>query len=269
MIYTGTPQNAIIFLLFQTQGGIFLFKDQIVLVTGSSRGIGKAIALAFASQGAKVVLNAATSKERLLATYNEFISLDYTATYFFGDLSVFNTAKALFEHIINQFGDYPSIIINNAGISHVGLFTDTTPELWNKVLTINLNSAYHCCYLGSPAMIHAHQGTIINITSIWGNVGASCEVAYSTSKAAINGLTKSLAKELGPSNVRVNAIACGWVDTDMTSCYTEDEKAAFVEEIPLCRTGQVEDIAKTCLFLASSNADYITGQILTVDGGLL
>lgn len=246
-----------------------MFKDQIVLVTGSSRGIGKAIALAFASQGAKVVLNAATSKDRLLTTYNEFISSGYTATYFFGDLSNFSTACALFEHITTQFGNYPSIIINNAGISHVGLFTDTTPELWNKVLTINLNSAYHCCYLGSPSMIHNHQGTIINITSIWGNVGASCEVAYSTSKAAINGLTKSLAKELGPSNIRVNAIACGWVDTDMTSCYTEDEKAAFVEEIPLCRTGKVEDIAKTCLFLASPNADYITGQILTVDGGLL
>lgn len=246
-----------------------MFENEIVLVTGSSRGIGKAIAYAFAKKGAKVVLNAVTSKERLLETYEDFTKEGLMATYFFGDLSDFSTVQSLFEHIKSQFGDMPSIIINNAGISHVGLFTDTTPELWNKILTINLNSAYNCCYLGTPSMISKHQGTIINITSIWGNVGASCEVAYSTSKAAINGLTKSLAKELGPSNIRVNAIACGWIDTDMTSCYTEEEKAAFVEEIPLCRTGQTEDIANTCLYLASPAAAYVTGQILTVDGGLL
>lgn len=246
-----------------------MFKDKIVLVTGSSRGIGKAIAHAFALQGAKVVLNAATSKERLLHTYEEFINEGLSATYFFGDLSDFDLVKALYEHIQSEFDDFPSIIINNAGISHVGLFTDTTPELWNKILSINLNSVYNCCYLGTPSMISKHQGTIINITSIWGNVGASCEVAYSTSKAAINGFTKSLAKELGPSNIRVNAIACGWIDTDMTSCYTEEEKEAFVEEIPLCRTGKTEDIAKACLYLASSDSSYVTGQILTVDGGLL
>lgn len=246
-----------------------MYQNEIVLVTGSSRGIGKAIAYAFAQKGAKVVLNAATSKERLINIYENFIREGFTATYFFGDLSDFSTTKALFEHIQSHFGDLPSIIINNAGISHVGLFTDTTPELWNKILTINLNSVYHCCYLGTPSMISAHRGTIINITSIWGNVGASCEVAYSTSKAAINGLTKSLAKELGPSNIRVNAIACGWIDTDMTSCYTEEEKSAFVDEIPLCRSGKTEDIAHACLYLASSAASYVTGQILTVDGGLL
>lgn len=246
-----------------------MFKDQIVLVTGSSRGIGKAIAYAFAEKGAKVILNAATSEERLLQTYQEFIKAGFSVTYFFGDLSDFAVTKALFEHIYTEFGTMPSIIINNAGISHVGLFTDTTPELWNKVLTINLNSAYNCSYLGTPSMISNHKGNIINITSIWGNVGASCEVAYSTSKAAINGFTKSLAKELGPSNIRVNAIACGWVDTDMTSCYSEEEKEAFVEEIPLCRTGKTEDIAKACLYLASEDASYVTGQILTVDGGLL
>lgn len=246
-----------------------MFQDKIVLVTGSSRGIGKAIAEAFAAKGAKVMLNAATSKERLINTYNDFLSQGYKVSYFFGDLSNFTVAQSLFKHIKNEFGGNPSIIINNAGISYVGLFTDTTPELWNKIMTINLNSAYHCCYLGTPSMIHEHQGVIINITSIWGNVGASCEVAYSTSKAAINGFTKSLAKELGPSNIRVNAIACGWIDTDMTSCYTEEEKAAFVEEIPLCRTGQTSDVAKTCLFMASSEASYLTGQIVTLDGGLL
>lgn len=246
-----------------------MYPNEIVLVTGSSRGIGKAIALAFAEKGAKVVLNAATNEERLLATYHELLDKGYKVTYFFGDLSTYSVVEQLFMHIRTQFGDHPSIIINNAGISYVGLFTDTTPELWNKILTINLNSTYNCSYIGVPAMINRHSGTIINITSIWGNVGASCEVAYSTSKAAINGFTKALAKELGPSNIRVNAIACGWIDTDMTSCYTEEEKAAFVEEIPLCRTGRPEDVAHTCLFLASSQASYMTGQIITLDGGLL
>lgn len=246
-----------------------MYQNDIVLVTGSSRGIGKAIALAFATQGAKVVLNAATSEERLHNTHQEFLAQGYKVTSFFGDLSTYSVVTDLFNHIQTVFGDLPSIIINNAGISYVGLFTDTTPELWNKILTINLNSAYNCSYIGAPAMISRHQGTIINITSIWGNVGASCEVAYSTSKAAINGFTKALAKELGPSNVRVNAIACGWIDTDMTSCYTEEEKSAFIDEIPLCRTGKPEDVAQTCLFLASSASNYMTGQVITLDGGLL
>lgn len=245
------------------------FTDQVVLVTGSSRGIGKAIASAFAMQGAKVMLNAATNKERLLAACEELTAKGCTVSYFFGDLSHYDTVQLLFSHIQAVFGEMPSIIINNAGISHVGLFTDTTPELWNKIMTINLNSVYHCSYLGAPAMISRQQGTIINITSIWGNVGASCEVAYSTSKAAINGFTKALAKELGPSHIRVNAIACGWIDTDMTSCYSEEEKEAFIEEIPLCRTGQPKDVAETCLFLASPQSSYMTGQIITLDGGLL
>lgn len=118
-------------------------------------------------------------------------------------------------------------------------------------------------------MLQREGGIIINISSIWGMVGASCEVAYSTSKAALNGFTKALAKELGPSHIRVNGIACGWIDTDMTSCYTEEEKSAFVDEIPLCKTGSPQDVANTCLYLASPLASYVTGQIITLDGGLL
>ena len=246
-----------------------MFNNDIVLVTGSSRGIGKAIALAFAERGAKVVLCSGHNKEQLENTYQSFCEKGYTVTSFFGDLSDHQVAVNLFSHIKEVFGKYPNIVINNAGISHVGLFTDTTPELWNKIMTINLNSAYNCSYLAASSMVHDHQGIIINITSIWGNVGASCEVAYSTSKGAINAFTKALAKELGPSNIRVNAIACGWIDTAMTSCYTEEEKEAFVEEIPLCRTGKPEDVAGTCLYLASEASSYMTGQILTLDGGLL
>ena len=245
------------------------FKDQIVLVTGSSRGIGKAIALAFARKGALVVLNSGRNQETLISTYNEFLEQGYQALYYFGDLSTYEVAENMFQHIHNHTGRYPHIIINNAGISYSGLFTDTTPTLWNQIIQTNLNSAYHCAYLGVPSMISNQSGIIINISSIWGNVGASCEVAYSTSKSALNGFTKALAKELGPSHIRVNAIACGWIDTDMNACYTEEDRQAFIEEVPLMRTGTAEDVAQTCLFLASSSSSYMTGQVLTLDGGLL
>lgn len=245
------------------------FKDQLVLVTGSSRGIGKAIALEFARQGALVVLNSGRNKENLLTTYNEFISEGLRAIYYFGDLSLFEVTEDMFKYIYQETSTYPSIIINNAGISFSGLFTDTTPSIWHQIMNTNLSSTYNCSYLGVPSMIREHQGIIINISSIWGNVGASCEVAYSTSKSAINGFTKALAKELGPSNIRVNAIACGWIDTDMTTCYSQEDKEAFIDEVPLMRTGTPNDVAKTCLYLACSQSAYMTGQILTLDGGLL
>ncbi len=245
------------------------FSKEVVLVTGSSRGIGKAIAYAFAKRGARVVLNGANDLLILRSTYEEFLSEGLTVTSFFGDLSTFEVANELFTHIYSEFLMYPTIVINNAGISHIGLFTETPPELWNKLLTTNINSAYNCSYLAVPHMVSAHSGCIINISSIWGKIGASCEVAYSTSKSALNGFTKSLAKELGPSNVRVNAIACGWIDTDMTSHFTEQDKAAFMEEVPLCRAGTPEDVANTCLYLASEKSAYMTGQVLTLDGGML
>lgn len=245
------------------------FENQLVLVTGSSRGIGRAIAHGFAQKGAAVILNSGHNKERLLETYEAFIEEGLKAYYFFGDLSNFETAKSLFDELKTKYDKLPDILINNAGISYVGLFTDTSPDIWQNIITTNLNTAYNCTYLCVPDMIRNHRGTIINISSIWGDVGASCEVAYSTSKAALNGFTKSLAKELGPSNIRVNSVACGWIDTDMTKCYTEEEKDSFVEEIPLCRTGQPFEAANACLFLASQKASYITGQILTLDGGLL
>lgn len=246
-----------------------MFKNEVVLVTGSSRGIGKSIALAFAKHGAKVVLNGVSSYKRLQQTYLEFKKYQYKVMSFFGDVSDYAIANKLFQQIQELFGQFPTIIINNAGISHVGLFTETTPSLWQSIITTNLYSAYNCCHLGVPYMIQRQKGIIINISSIWGNVGASCEVAYSTSKAALNGFTKSLAKELGPSHIRVNAIACGWIDTDMNAHYTAEEKNAFIDEIPLCRSGNVTDITQACLFLASPYADYITSQILTIDGGLL
>lgn len=245
------------------------FSHELVLVTGSSRGIGKAIAYAFASRGATVILNGSRQESTLKEVYNVFCSEDFSCSYFLGDIGDYTIAKKLFDHILKTYHRMPSIIINNAGISHMGLLSETPPDVWHTILKTNLDSAYNCCYLGTPSMIHEKRGCIINISSIWGKCGASYEVAYSTSKSALNGFTKALAKELGPSQVRVNAIACGWIDTDMTSHFDVEERQAFIDEIPLCRAGTPTDVANTCLFLASQSADYMTGQVLTLDGGLL
>jgi 3-oxoacyl-[acyl-carrier protein] reductase len=245
------------------------FSGQIVLVTGSSRGIGKQIAHSFAKRGALVILNGHSDEKRLQSTYHEFLSEGLSAFFYFGDVSDYQVCENLFSHIHQFLGTYPHIVINNAGISHVGLFTDTPPHVWQNILSVNLNSVYNCSYLAVPAMIRRQSGIILNISSIWGTVGASCEVAYAASKSGINGFTKSLAKELGPSHIRVNAIACGWIDTDMTNDFTVEEREAFIKDIPLCRTGTPQDVANTCLYLASDLASYVTGQIITLDGGLL
>ncbi len=246
-----------------------LFTNDIVLVTGSSRGIGRAIAETFAAEGATVILTSSKNADDLKTTYDSLLHLGYPCMSFLGDLSDYATVQSLFAQIYTQYGRYPSIIINNAGISHVGLFTDTTPLTWQQVMHTNLDTAYNCCHLGVPPMIAAQQGCIINISSIWGLCGASCEVAYSTSKSALNGFTQALAKELGPSHIRVNAIACGWIDTAMNAHFSQEEKDAFIDQVPLCRAGTPEDVANTCLYLASSQSAYMTGQVLTLDGGLL
>ena len=245
------------------------FNNEIVLVTGSSRGIGLSIAYHFAKAGATVILNGAHNQEALESAVTRFSHESLKAYAFLGDVSHYDTAQALFDFVFETLGKYPTILVNNAGVSHVGLFTDTTPDIWHKVMQTNMTSAYNCSHLAVPSMISNHKGCIINISSIWGNVGASCEVAYSTSKSALNGFTKALAKELGPSQIRINAISCGWIDTEMNAHFTEEDKNTFIDEVPLCRTGKVEDVAQTCLYLASEASSYMTGQILTLDGGLL
>ena len=152
------------------------------------------------------------------------------------------------------------------GISHIGLLTDMTEEEWQKIMSTNVDSLFYTSKFGVPKMLQKHQGKIINISSVWGNVGASMEVAYSTSKGAVNSFTKALAKELAPSNIQVNAIACGLINTDMNSYFSEEDIDNIIEEIPANRIGLPEEVAKLCHMLAEA-PEYLTGQIITLDGG--
>ena len=171
----------------------------------------------------------------------------------------------MFEEIC-ALGESIDILINNAGISHIGLLQDMSIEEWNQVLNTNLTSAFSCSKYAIPDMITRKQGKIINISSIWGCSGASCEVAYSASKGGLNLFTQALAKELAPSNIQVNAIACGVIDTDMNRCFSDEERAALVEEIPAGRMGAPEEVAQLALHIAE-DCNYLNGQIITLDGG--
>lgn len=236
-----------------------------VLVTGSSRGIGKAIALKFAKEGYNVAINCVKNTENLAQTRSEIEKYSVPCLAYVGDMGSYDNAREMFDLIKKQFGTL-DVLINNAGISYIGLFQDMTPEDWNRVITTNLTSVYNCCSLAIPDMIKRKSGNIINISSVWGVVGASCEVAYSASKGGINALTRALAKELAPSNIRVNAIACGAIDTDMNKFLDEDELQKLTDEIPAGRLGRPEEVADLAFYLAEKN-DYLTGQIIGLDGG--
>lgn len=236
-----------------------------VLVTGSSRGIGKAIAIKFAKKGYNVIINCAHNEEALQKTKNEIEGYQVSCHAFLGDIGDYETAKELFHQIKKRYGSV-DVLINNAGISYVGLFTDMTPEDWNRVITTNLTSVYNCCSLAIPDMVKNKYGKIINISSVWGKVGASCEAAYSASKGGMNALTKALAKELAPSNIQVNAVACGAIDTEMNHFLGDEELMNLIEEIPANRLGRAEEVADLVYHLAYKN-EYLTGQIIGLDGG--
>lgn len=232
------------------------------LITGASRGIGKAIAYEFARNGYNLYLSCKTNIELL-----KEIKLEYEKEFsikcniFQCDMGNYSEVEKMFQSISTL-----DIIVNNAGISHVGLLTDMSVEEWQNLMSVNLNSLFYTSKLGVPKMLARHKGKIINISSIWGNVGASMEVAYSASKGAVNSFTRALAKELGPSNIQVNAIACGMIDTDMNACFTKEDLQCIIEEIPADRIGTPEEIGKLCYILATA-PEYLTGQIITIDGG--
>jgi len=236
-----------------------------VLVTGSSRGIGKAIAVKFAKKGYNVVINCAHKEDLLQQTKAEIESYQVSCLAFVGDMGQYETAKELFGQIKKMFGNL-DVLVNNAGISYIGLLTDMTPSDWERVISTNLTSVFNCCSLAAPDMVKNKYGKIINISSVWGNVGASCEVAYSASKGGMNAFTKALAKELAPSNIPVNAVACGAIDTEMNHFLKDDELMQLIEEIPANRLGRAEEVADLVYHLAYKN-EYLTGQVIGLDGG--
>ncbi len=237
-----------------------------VLITGASRGIGRAIATAFAKDGCNLVITCSKTENELLELKKELeekYAIDVLASV--GDVSDYAYVEQLFSHIEKRFNGV-DVLINNAGISYVGLLTDMSIDDWNHIVGINLTSVFSTSRLAIPYMLSKKAGKIINISSVWGNVGASCEVAYSACKGGMNAFTKGLAKELAPSNIQVNAIACGCIDTQMNACFSEEERALLAEEIPAGRFGMPEEVASLALSLASGN-EYLTGQIITLDGG--
>jgi len=245
----------------------FYMERKVVLVTGASRGIGRAIALAFAEHGYDVIINCLKSADALASLERQILSLGVNCKSFIGDVGSPSFVELMFHSIEKEFGTL-DVLINNAGISYVGLLTDITPSDWKMVMDTNLSSVFYCCSKAIPMMLKKQSGRIINISSMWGTCGASCEVAYSASKGGMDAFTKALAKELAPSGITVNAIACGVIDTEMNHCFSEEELEALAVEIPIGRFGAPEEVADFALQIASGHA-YLTGQIIHLDGGYL
>lgn len=235
-------------------------------ITGASRGIGAAIAKELAKEGYDLILNCCHSKEELLTLARQLEqSCSIRTLCCIGDIGDHDYVTRSFEKI-QQFTPHVDVLINNAGISYIGLLTDMDITDWNRVLDTNLTSVFSCSRLVIPSMVRRQSGQIINISSAWGNVGASCEVAYSASKAGIHGFTRALAKELAPSNIQVNAIACGVIDTSMNACFEAEERRMLEEEIPAGRFGTAEEVADLVKSLLTAPS-YLTGQIIGLDGG--
>lgn len=251
--------------------------QKVVLITGVSRGIGRACALLFAKSGYGIA-GCCHSRTDLLTTLSaELSALQVPHLLLAGDISDSGFANRLVAETVEKFGRL-DILINNAGISHIGLLHDMSDEEWNRMLSVNLTSAFTCCRAALPHLLANRgkrltaagqpDGVILNVSSIWGCSGASCEVAYSATKAGLNALTEGLAKELAPSNIAVNALACGVIDTDMNRCFSEEERAALCAEIPANRFATPEEVAQALLLL-SEMPSYLTGQVIRFDGGFL
>lgn len=241
---------------------------KIAFITGASRGIGKGIALEFAKAGYDLILNCHKNRELLDDLIKTLKNTYHIQCYaMIGDISNPDIVNKMCSEAFAEFGD-PDVLINNAGIAYYGLLNEMSTENWQQVLNANLSSAFYCSKEVIPSMIKKKRGKIINISSIWGNCGASYEVAYSVSKGGLNTYTKALAKELAPSNIQVNAISCGVIDTQMNEHLSPEERQALMDEIPACRFGTTKEVGELALLLAMA-PDYLTGQIITMDGGLL
>lgn len=233
---------------------------QTVLITGGSRGIGAAAAQLFAAEGYRVIL---CCRKEIETAKKLAASLPDAAAY-----QVDVTDEAAVNAMVREIGTI-DVLVNNAGIAQQKLFTDMTVEEWEHIFRVNVTGMFNTCRAVLPGMIRRHSGRIVNVSSMWGVTGASCEVAYSASKAAVIGLTKALAKEVGLSGITVNCVAPGVIETDMNANLTDEDKAALCEETPLNRIGTAEEAAQAIVFLASERASFITGQILGVNGGIV
>lgn len=241
---------------------------KVAVITGASRGIGRAIAVELSKHGVWVVINYKSDRNGAEKTLETIKENKGNGMIYQCDVSLNNAVKEMFQDIANKYGKV-DILVNNSGISKVGLFVDMSELDFDEIMNVNFKGVYNCTSCAVRSMIERKCGTIINISSIWGNVGASCEVLYSATKGAINSFTKSLGKELGASGIRVNAISPGVIDTDMNKCFSEDERSELKNEIPMMKFGKTEEVAKAAAFLASDESSYITAQVITVDGGMI
>lgn len=236
------------------------------IITGSSKGIGAATAILFAQKGYNVVINYNNSYESATLLARSLYSNGFSVTTQKANVANRLEAELLVKETLYKFGSI-DVLVNNAGVAYQGLITQTDEIDYDRILDINLKGTFNCCKAVTPVMVNQQSGKIINISSMWGETGASCEVAYSASKAGIIGLTKALAKELAPSGITVNAVTPGLIETSMNANLSVEELTEFVDTIPLGRMGTADEVAQAIYFLASENADYITGQILGVNGG--
>lgn len=242
--------------------------SKTVLITGASKGIGATMAMRFAEKGYNVVMNYNNSVQSALLLQRSLSENGYNVMAFKANVKNRLEVDLMVKEAIYRFGSI-DILINNAGVSHQSLITDLSEQDWNNIIGTNLTGVFNCTQSVLPSMISKKSGSILNISSMWGEVGASCEVAYSAAKAGVIGFTKALAKEVGPSGITVNCITPGLIDTAMNQNLTEDDLTSIVDDTPLCRIGNTNDIATTAMFLTSEEASFITGQIIGVNGGLI
>ena len=237
-----------------------------VLITGASRGIGAECARLFAGHGYNLIINCSKTRADLTALQQELESeAKVSCLSIVADVSNSTEVNYMFEAASKRFGGV-DILINNAGICHSGLMSDMTDTDWDRIIGTNLSSVFYCSKKAVPYMVSKKAGSIVNVSSVWGLYGASCEVAYSASKGGMNAFTKALAKELGPSNIRVNAVAFGIIDTDMNKCYSKEERADLAEEVAVGRFATAKEAAEMVVDIAI-NHPYLTGQVVQFDGG--
>lgn len=242
--------------------------SKTVLITGASKGIGANMAIRFAESGYNVIMNYNSSVQSAILLQKSLKESGYSVIAYKANVKNRLEVDLMIKEAIYRFGGI-DVLINNAGISNQSVITDVSEQEWNDIIGVNLTGVFNCSQAVLPHMINQKSGSIINISSMWGEVGASCEVAYSAAKAGVIGLTKALAKEVGPSGITVNCITPGLIDTSMNQNLAIEDVTAIIDETPLGRIGSTDDVASAALFLSSEQASYITGQILGVNGGFV